>query len=537
MPSLFRSRPAVWRVALVASVATATLLGASAQTSAAVSNRAASGGQIATLTVAAPGSRANLYPGNESGTVNYWIDALVQEGLVHPTANGTYQPALATSWSEPNATTYVFQIRKNARFSDGTPLTAADVVASIDYAASAKYSAQTASYLADLASATQSGPYQVTVKLKAPQVSFLSELSSSAALWVSSKSFLQAHESDLGTPTSLVLGTGPYKVTKFVPDEGVWLTRDSTWWGGVPKVKNIVVTFYNDESAEYLAAKSGAVDLALWIMPTQEPSWNSLSGFHVINALQASYVGLIFDPNVKPFNELAVRKAVAEAFPRQTFVNRVLRGGDSQVATAITAPVSLRAAYSQAGATAKLASIPQNTFSLSAAKKELASSSYPHGFTTTLDWPNNGPQLGLAAAVLASNLKQIGITLKVSEVPIETWLGNMFSNKYGLNFMWDQVMTGDQSELAGFLLGAGNPSDFSNAQVNSLLNTEYAQTNPQKRAQEIIELNKLATGTDLVDAPLWWEPIGMAFKDGISISSYDFATFYSPWAAGISASS
>jgi peptide/nickel transport system substrate-binding protein len=125
----------------------------------------------------------------------------------------------------------------------------------------------------------------------------------------------------------------------------------------------------------------------------------------------------------------------------------------------------------------------------------------------------------------------------VSEVPIETWLGNMFSNKYGLNFMWDQVMTGDQSELAGFLLGAGNPSDFSNAQVNSLLNTEYAQTNPQKRAQEIIELNKLATGTDLVDAPLWWEPIGMAFKDGISISSYDFATFYSPWAAGISASS
>jgi len=208
MPSLFRSRPAVWRVALVASVATATLLGASAQTSAAVSNRAASGGQIATLTVAAPGSRANLYPGNESGTVNYWIDALVQEGLVHPTANGTYQPALATSWSEPNATTYVFQIRKNARFSDGTPLTAADVVASIDYAASAKYSAQTASYLADLASATQSGPYQVTVKLKAPQVSFLSELSSSAALWVSSKSFLQAHGSDLGTPTSLVLGTG-----------------------------------------------------------------------------------------------------------------------------------------------------------------------------------------------------------------------------------------------------------------------------------------------------------------------------------------
>jgi peptide/nickel transport system substrate-binding protein len=236
---------------------------------------------------------------------------------------------------------------------------------------------------------------------------------------------------------------------------------------------------------------------------------------------------------VKPFNELAVRKAVADAFPRQTFVNQVLRHGDSQVATAITPALALRDAYSPAEAASKLDAIPQNPFSLADAKKELASSSYPHGFTATLDWPNNGPQLGLGAELLASNLKQIGITLKVTEVPIETWLGNLFSSKNGLNFMWDQVQTGDPSEYVGFLLGPGNPSNYSNPTITSLLNSEYAQTDPQKRAQEIVQLNQLATTTDVVDAPLWWEPIGMAFKDGISISSYTFDTFFGPWAASV----
>lgn len=530
-PTPSRRRPAVAALVLSVSALAASLVVPPAVMAAPRGVQAQ--GQIETLQVAAPGSRANLYPGIESGTVNYWIDALVQEGLVHPAANGAYQPALATSWSDPNPTTYVFQIRKGAKFSDGSPLTAADVVASINYATSAKYSPQTSSYLADVANASQTGPYQVTVKLKAPEVNILSELSSSAGLWVSSKKFLAEHSKDLGTATGLVLGTGPYRVTKFVPDQGVWLTRDDTWWGGVPKVKDIVVTFYNDDAAEYLAAKSGNVDLALWIMPTQEPEWNTLSGFRVINAEDASYVGLIFNPGVAPFSDPAVRTAVAESFDRQGFVDHVLRGGDSTVATAITPPVSLRDAWPLAAASAKLAALPQFSFDLAAAKKALAATKYAKGFTTTLDYPNNGPQLGLAAQVLASNLKQIGITVKVSEVPIEQWLGALFSNKNGLNFMWDQVMTGDPAEYASFLLGPGNPSNFNNAQVNSLLSAENAETNVDKRAQDILELNKLATSSDVVDVPLWWEPIGMAFKDGIAISGYDFSTFYSPWAADV----
>ncbi len=486
-----------------------------------------------TFTVAAPGSRTNLYVGDQEGTVNHWIAALVQEGLVSPAGDGTYKPALATSWSEPNATTYVFNLRHNARFSDGARLTAADVVYSIQFAESPKYSPQTCYYLQDVKSVAQTGPYQVTVKLTAPQNGFLGSLSTAGGLWVSSESYLKAHLTDIGTATGLILGTGPYKVTRFVPDEGVWLTRDDTWWGGEPKIKNIVVTFYNDQSAEYLAAKSGAIDLALWIMPTEEPEWNALSGFYVTNAPQASYVGLVFNPGVAPFNDIHVRQAIADAFDKQTFVQDVLRGGDSQVATGISAPIELLGGYSLSKATSLLAALPQDQYSLAAAKQELAESKYPHGFTTTLDWPNNGPQLGLAAQVLASDLAKIGITLKVTEVPIAQWLGSFSNSKIGLNFMWNQVATGDMAEYVEALLGPGNPSYYTNPQITSLLNEENSQANPQLRAQEIVALNKLADSTYLLDVPLWYEPVGMAFKDGLAIKDYNYATFFTPWAASI----
>ncbi len=520
-------------VSLIALAACGSSNSSSGSGSAAGGTAGADSAAFQTFTVAAPGSRTNLYVGDQEGTVNHWIAALVQEGLVWPSGNGTYKPALATSWSEPNPTTYVFNLRKNAKFSDGAPLTAADVVYSIQFAESPKYSPQTSYYLQDVKNVAQTGPYQVTVKLTAPENGFLGSLSTAGGLWVSSESYLKAHLSDIGTATGLILGTGPYKVTKFVPDEGVWLTRVSTWWGGVPKIKNIVVTFYNDDNAEYLAAKSGAVDLALWIMPTQEPEWNTLSGFYVTNATQNSYVGLVFNPKVAPFSDIHVRQAIADAFDKQTFVQDVLKGGDSQVASAITAPVSLESAYSQAQAAALLAALPQPEQSLAAAKQQLSESKYPHGFTTTLDWPNNGPQLGLAAQVLTSDLAKIGITLKVTEVPIAQWLGSFSNTKVGLNFMWDQVATGDMSEYIEALLGPGNPSYYTNAQITALLNEENTQTNPQVRAQEIIALNKLADSTDLLDVPLWWEPVGMAFKDGLGIPGYNYATFYGPWAASV----
>jgi len=268
-------------------------------------------------------------------------------------------------------------------------------------------------------------------------------------------------------------------------------------------------------------------------MPTQEPEWNSLSGFHVTNAPEASYVGLVFNPAVAPFSDIHVRQAIADAFDKQTFVQDVLKGGDSQVATGISAPIELRSAYSQSQAASLLAALPQDQYSLAAAKKELAESKYPHGFTATLDWPNNGPQLGLAAQVLASDLAKIGITLKVTEVPIAQWLGDFSNTKIGLNFMWNQVATGDMAEYVEALLGPGNPSYYTSAQITSLLNEENAQPNPQQRAQEIIALNKLADTTDLLDVPLWYEPVGMAFKDGLGIPDYNYATFFGPWAASI----
>lgn len=523
-------------VTAIASVLALAACGSSAPASGSAANAApgkANNKSIDTLKVAVPGARTNLYTGVQSGTVNHWIENNVQEGLVRPAGHGTYKPALATSWKQPNPTTYVFELRQNAKFSTGQSLTAADVIASIKFAESAKYSPGISYEYANVKSVTQTGSHELTIKLDHPQSSFLSVVSPAGGLWVSPASWLKTHASSIGTPSGLIVGTGPYKVTKFIPSEGVWLTATNTWWGGAPKVKNIVFTFFNDNNAELLAAKSGSVDLALWVMPTQESQWNSLSGFTVLNAAQASYVGLLFNVKDKPFNNILVRKALAEAFDRKTFVDDVLKGGDSQVATALTPPISLQSGSGVAGATAELGKLTQPTYNLANAKKLLAEAGYPHGFSTKLEWPNNGPQLGLAAQALAQNLKQIGVNVTVSEVPIAQWL----SLSTGLNFMWDQVFTGDPGEYVEYMVGPGNPSGYKSAEATSLVNKEESESGSSARAQAVIALNNLAMNKAVIEVPYWWEPIGMAFKDGFTLPGYDATSFFAPWAANIRSTS
>ena len=90
-----------------------------------------SGEQIDSITVALPGSLSNLYVGQESGILNYYIASIAQEGLVAIDADGAIQPALAESWSQPDDVTYVYELRDDAMFQDGTPVTADDVVFSL----------------------------------------------------------------------------------------------------------------------------------------------------------------------------------------------------------------------------------------------------------------------------------------------------------------------------------------------------------------------------------------------------------------------
>ena len=486
------------------------------------------GAEIDSLTVAFPGSLANLYVGQEGGILNYYLAATVQEGLVGIDASGKFVPALADDWETPDPNTYVFHIRDNAKFQNGDTVAPEDIVFSLEQAADAEASPSTSWYLSTLDSAKVTGDREITITTTKPDAAFLSTLSNVGALVVTQQKFWEDHDGAVGTADSLLLGTGPYQVTQFQPDSHVTLDRVDTWWGDLPKVKQIRVDFIPDENTRLLAAQKGDIDLAFNVPINQAQQWEKIGDGRVEAVNDLSYVGLIFDQKVEPFDDPKVREAIAKAFDRQAVAEKLLRGY-GEVATAIMTPESLGQAYSPDEARSLLAEVPQHDFDLDAAK-QLLDDAGAAGFTAELTYPNTGPQLGTAAQALAENLKQIGVTLTVREIPIEEWLNTIGDGEHGLGFMWYFSTTGDPAEINSYLVGPGNPNQFESDDAARLVDEAGAAVDPKERIGKLIELETLSA-EQTVNAPLWWGQTITYLDNGVGVHDFSPFTFLGPWGA------
>lgn len=486
-----------------------------------------SGAEIDKVTVAFPGSLSNLYIGQESGILNYYLAGNIQEGLVSIDPSGKFVPSLATSWESPDGSTYVFTIRDDAKFQNGDPVTADDIVFSVQQAADAERSPGTSFYFMNVASVEKTGDHEVTFKLHKPDAAFLTTVANVGALVTTRKSFWEEHLGNVGTSQSLLEGSGPYKPVEFTPDSHVTLERVDTWWGEAPKVKQIRVDFIPDENTRLLAAQKGDIDIAFNVPLKQAEQWSKIDGGRVEAVNDLSYVGLLFDNTVKPFDDPKVRAAIASAVDRKAIVEKLLRGY-GEVATSIMTPEALSQAYDPDEARKMLAEIPQNDFDLDRAKKLLAESSAPDGFKAELTYPNTGPQLGTAAQSLAENAKQLGIDITVREVPIEEWLATLGDGEHGLGFMWYFSTTGDPAEVNGYLLGAGNDSHIEDAEAQRLIDAASAEADPAKRIDILMDLERL-NAEHTYAAPLWWGQTLTYFDNSIGVHDFTPYTFLGPW--------
>lgn len=489
------------------------------------------GAQIDEVTVALPGSVSSLYVGQEAGIINYYVASVSQEGLVKIAADGSIQPALAESWTQTDATTFVYQLREDATFQDGTPVTVDDVIFSITKAQDPEVSPNFSWLLAGIASAEKTAERELTITLASPSVSFQWATSTSGALYVTSQAFWEANEGKVGTSDGLILGSGPYRVTEYVPDSFVSFERVDTWWGGVPKVKSVRIEFIPDDNTRLLAMQSGEVDMAFNVPAAQAAQWEDLDNAAVRYSPDLSYVGLQFDTAIAPFGDEHVRKAIAHSIDRDAVVDKLLRG-KAEVATALITPESIAAVYEGPAARAALAAVPQYDFDLDAAAAELAKSEFPDGFEAEITYPASGPQLGQAAQSLAQNLAKIGITLTVTEVPLEEWYTTLADGVHGLGFMWYFSTTGDPGELSSWNLGEGNASHYDNPDIAALLAQAAVETDQAKRAELLIETNVLQAA-DAIDLPLWWGQSATAFSNDLGMNDYSPFVFVSPWPAAL----
>jgi peptide/nickel transport system substrate-binding protein len=179
-----------------------------------------------------------------------WTQALlanVYDPLVRLDAAGTLEPALATSWTNPDARTWRLELRPDVRFHDGAPFTAEDAAFTIERGLSTPDS-WIRSVAPALEGVTVRGPLSVELRTREPAALLLHQL---AAVLVMAR----AHAPDAP------VGTGPYRVVRFRPEE-VELARFDGYWRGRPRWARAVFRWEPDAAKRTQAVRAGAADLA-----------------------------------------------------------------------------------------------------------------------------------------------------------------------------------------------------------------------------------------------------------------------------------
>jgi peptide/nickel transport system substrate-binding protein len=293
-----------------------------------MSLEAPGGKQVASVTWALGGDIVKFDP---AFAYDYNSTPVVSQGcegmLRYDNGNGKLLPNLAASWRSPNPTTYVYDVRQGVRFWDGSPMTVADVLWSMNRIMNPKTGAYASFYYANVKSMKQTGPWQITVKLKRSdtQWKYVPAMSTMGA--VMSRKYAQAHAKSLGQPGTGVMCTGPFKLVSWTRGQQIVMQRNDAYWrkAGLPKVAKLTFKIIPDAATLVAALNSGAVDGTLYGFDGRMAQ--SLDGpLNLITSPSDTYFGLYFNTSRKPWNDVRVRQAFAYALDRAGIVSSVYNG-------------------------------------------------------------------------------------------------------------------------------------------------------------------------------------------------------------------
>ena len=263
-----------------------------------------------------------------------WFQGLVQ---VNPSGPG-FLPLLADHWSvSTDKLTYTFHIRQGVKFSNGKPLTSADVLYSLTR--TEKPSISLLNFLvAKTASMTAPSPSSFVITLKSPWPSLLADLASpNGAIYpagaftnATAKSFFNVHP----------IGTGPFVLTSSVPNTSYVVTRNKYYWNKAdyPHLSSITFQIVTDDTARATAVLGGRADVADSPPANEVASFKSNSSVRVVTTPYSIVELLALNTTKAPMNNIKVREAISLAMNRSAIVQSGLFGYGTPATTFIVGP-------------------------------------------------------------------------------------------------------------------------------------------------------------------------------------------------------
>jgi len=388
------------------------------------------------------------------------------------------KPMLATSW-KPNSdgSIWTFTLRQGVKFHDGSPLTAADVVYTMQQLADPKNASNALSTFTGVlkpAGVVMVDPSTVAFHLEAPNGNFPYLVSSD-----NYNAIIVPKGTDFAKWSSTFIGTGPFKFKSYTQNVGASFVANPDYWGGPPHLDSTSFNFYTAQQPQILALQGGQVDVIVQFVVQGAQSLLNNSSYSIIKLKSANHRQLSMRNDMAPFTDARVRQAVALSLDRPGMVKALLDGfgdlgNDSPFAPKFPSTDT---------------TVPQRTQDIAKAKQLLAAAGHPNGFSTTLT-TEEYQEIPALAQVIAANAAKIGVNMKLKVENQTNYYGkSTYGNSDWLDAIVSLVDYGDRGVPNVFLeapltsAGPWNAAHFKNPTYDGLVKQYVASVDLQTQRQ------------------------------------------------------
>jgi peptide/nickel transport system substrate-binding protein len=467
----------------------------------------------------------------------------IQESLLRFMPDFSLEPSLAESWTHPDPTTYVFKIRQGVQFSDGSELTADDVVYSLNRnKAVESYWATWMTYVKDV---KKTGADEVTVTLKKPDAFFLQMMALPAG-GIGKQSYIEESGKDYGTPKALPLGTGPLKIDSWKQGSSISMVPNENYWDTehAAKVGRLDFSFVADESALISALESGQLDGAYFLPYAGVPRLKNSSAGKLYRGKSMLQALVLFTNKEGPLQDPDVRKAWLLATDREAIAKSVFNGAAEPMTDTFVPPAAW--AYPEAAEMADeaFAEVGQPRIEIEEAKALIEKAGSPKDVLKVAYRATQ--QNADMATILQDAGKQIGLNIKGVALQPSQYVNLIFSEEARAPYhawiadrYWSDI--GDPLEIMVEFMAAPeegivsyNFNSYDNPVVTKALKEGRETEDPQKRA-ELARKAQTAGAEDVPVLPLVVPDSLIFMNNKVTGPPASFSYLYYPWGRDLGA--
>ena len=421
------------------------------------------------ITMAIPVDPDGLDPMLTAAASTFQITSNIYETLVTVDEKGNLLPALAEKWEEGiDGLSITFHLRKDAKFSNGKKCGSEEVKNSFLRLMGAE-SLRNKDYAFISSIET---PSEETIVFRMDEIN-VAALSSFAYPWAA------VVDTEAENLKSNPMGTGPYYLSSWTPQERLVLERNPYYQG---KVKNegFNLVVMPDLTAEITALEAGEVDIILITGDLASAVENK--GYNILAAAGNGLQLMAMNNKNQALSDIRVRQAINYAVDKDELIEAVWWGYGEKIGSHF--PVVLKE-YVDLSSTYGC--------DKEKARELLKEAGYESGLKLRMDLPKNYQEYVNAGLVIASSLKEVGIEVEVNIVEWAYWLSEVY---LGRNY--DLTVVGHTGRLDPYALlvkyistGSENYFNYSSPRVDELLSLYKTELDEEKRTQYIKEIQEI----------------------------------------------